>query len=163
MLIREGIRALRLRPLSASLGVSTGSFYHHFESFDAFLGDLCDYYSADQFRENMARGLKDAATPRDKLEQLSTLVLQQDLTRLSLAMRAWSKSDPRALKAVETLDRLLTEFLIGCFSDLGFAREQAEARAVIMLALGTTQMDISGPVRPEPALWRNILDLVCKP
>jgi len=48
MLRAEGIAGLKLASLTGRLGVSTGSFYHHFADFEDYLGAVAEYFSADR-------------------------------------------------------------------------------------------------------------------
>ena len=50
LLIEGGIDAVKLSRLTCALGVSTGSFYHHFGSFDDYLTALAEFYGAEQAR-----------------------------------------------------------------------------------------------------------------
>ncbi|MFK7914108.1 MAG: TetR/AcrR family transcriptional regulator, partial [Pseudomonadales bacterium] len=51
LLIKGGINAVKLRALTQQLGVSSGSFYHHFKNFDVYLTALADYYGTEQAQQ----------------------------------------------------------------------------------------------------------------
>lgn len=134
-LLREsGLRALRLHNLAKALNISTGSFYHHFESFDAFLGQLCVYYSGEQLERNLADIRAQGAAPMEQLRSASTMATARNLRKLALAMRAWAQSDQRARKAVRAVDKKLTAFFAECLEGMGFASEDAIARAYLLIA-----------------------------
>ena len=48
LLRRGGVKAVKLGALTAELGLTTGSFYHHFDSMASFLDELARFYGADQ-------------------------------------------------------------------------------------------------------------------
>ncbi len=134
-LLREsGLRALRLHNLTKTLNISTGSFYHHFESFDAFLGQLCAYYSGEQLDQNLADIRAQGTAPMEQLRSASTIATARNLRKLALAMRAWAQSDQRARKAVRAVDRKLMAFFAQCLEGMGFTPEDAVARAYLLIA-----------------------------
>ena len=152
---------LKLHALAASLGISTGSFYHHFSHFDAYLVALAKYYSGEQLAANIATVLREAHTPYDRIVRASQLARDTALPELIAAMRAWARRDGRVAPEVAVLEQGLMDFLAECFVGLGFTREQAAARAFVMLS-------VAGGEVPPPDLGdkgrfgRVIIDLVCE-
>ena len=137
----DGLRALKLRPLAASLGISTGSFYHHFADFEDYLGQLADYFSGEQLMSNLERVKAEAPTPIRRILLASDLALSQDLPRLAMAMRAWARSDERARASVKTVDDVLTTFFADCLEGMGHPPQMALARAYLMVASATADME----------------------
>ncbi len=82
------------------MNVSTGSFYHHFSDFDAYQGRLADYYAGEHLASILGTIMK-AERTRRRIRLLAEIVRRRGLFRLSIAMRAWAESDPRAQAAVE--------------------------------------------------------------
>jgi AcrR family transcriptional regulator len=158
----KGIRALRLRPLAASLSISTGSFYHHFNSFDEYLGQLARFYCDEHLMANLSVVTREARTPRQKIERLVAMAHHQGLDRMGLAMRAWGRSDPRAQQAVAALDKTLLDYLTTCFEDMGFEPLAAQARAVLLLSVGTTDMIHSLAGHLAPDLIEPVIDTLCQ-
>jgi AcrR family transcriptional regulator len=135
VLLRQGgVRAVKLRALTRKLGVTTGSFYHHFEDMPAYLDALAEHYGEAQPTEGLARlaGLP----PRERLAGLVTMARAQDMQRLDAAMRGWAADDPRAAIAVRAADKRLFLFIEAAFRELGFPRAEAQARAYLMFAAG---------------------------
>ena len=163
-LLREaGLRALRLRALTQALNISTGSFYHHFRDFDAFLGQLADYYAGEQLSQNLAAIRTRATSPFERIRQASELALSEDLPRLALAMRAWAHSDPRALAAVRTVDATLMAFFTECLEAMGFSREDAAARGYLLIASGTSDVETPAILGHGRALRDRMLTTLCTP
>jgi len=157
----SGVSGLKLRALAGSLGISTGSFYHHFSDFDAYLVALAKYYSGEQLAASIATVLREADTPYDRIVRASLLAHDLKLPELMVAMRAWARRDARVAPEVAILERGLMDFLGSCFVGLGFTREQAVARAFVMLSVAT------GEVAPPDLgdrgrFGRVIIDLVCE-
>ena len=160
LLRTSGVSGLKLRAVASSLGISTGSFYHHFSDFDAYLVALAKYYSGEQLAANIATVLREAHTPYDRIVRASQVARDTALPELIAAMRAWARRDERVAPEVAILEQGLMDFLAECFVGLGFTQEQAVARAFVMLS-------VAGGEVPPPDLGDKhrfggvIIDLVC--
>lgn len=140
LLRRGGLRALKLRPLADELGVSTGSFYHHFADFDAYQGRLAGYFAEAQVTELIEAIARAEADPVGRIRLLAQLVRRRGLSRLSIAMRAWAESDARARAAVERHDDLMLGFLTDCLVAAGFSRHDAGVRGYALMTLGLSKV-----------------------
>lgn len=88
LLRRGGLRSLKLRPLAEELGVSTGSFYHHFADFDAYQGRLAGYFAEQQIGAVIAAIERAESEPVARIRLLAQTVRRRGMSRLSIAMRA---------------------------------------------------------------------------
>lgn len=135
-LLREGgVPAVRLAPLAERLGVTTGSFYHHFRDVSAYLDALADHFGA----ANVARvlgALEAVRTPQDRLRVMWELAQERDVLRLDSAMRVWATTSERARAAVTALDEGLLEVIREAFVDLGFSPDEARVRALMAFSAG---------------------------
>jgi AcrR family transcriptional regulator len=148
LLISGGLRAVTLAALTRDLGVTSGSFYHHFTDFRHYLDALADHYSEANV-ERIEQAWDAHAAPAERLRQLHALREQWDVARLDSAMRVWATSDERARSAVARLDDKLIEAIRGAFSELGFSYEQARIRALLAYSAGVGQPFLFG--RPSSA------------
>jgi AcrR family transcriptional regulator len=148
LLICGGLRAVSLGALTRGLGVTSGSFYHHFTDFRHYLDALADYYSEENV-ERIEQAWDAHAAPAERLRQLHALREQWDVARLDSAMRVWATSDERARAAVARLDDKLIEMIRAAFSELGFSYEQARIRALLAFSAGVGQPFLFG--RPSSA------------
>jgi AcrR family transcriptional regulator len=157
----SGVVGLKLHALAASLGISTGSFYHHFSDFDAYLVALAKYYSGEQLAANIATVMREATTPHERIVRASQLARETALPELIAAMRAWARRDERVAPEVAVLEQGLIDFLAECFVGLGFTREQSLARAFVMLSVAGGE--VAPPDLGDKARFgRLIIDLVCE-
>ncbi|HEX4199281.1 MAG TPA: TetR/AcrR family transcriptional regulator [Caulobacteraceae bacterium] len=163
-LLKEGgLRALKLRPLADALGVSTGSFYHHFVDFPAYQAALADYFSGDQIRRVLAEA-DEGADPLGRIERLVGIVVREGLSQLGLAMRAWAESDVRARAAVQGQDAAVLAFLTENLRGLGFAETEARVRAYALVAVAVGLGVMHGANGLSPAeLKHGLFDLLCAP
>jgi len=161
LLRRGGLRALKLRPLADELRVSTGSFYHHFTDFDAYQGQLATYF-ADQQINDMVEAIKRAERePIGRIRLLAQIVRRRGMSRLSIAMRAWAESDPRARAAVERHDDIVMGFLTECLEATGFARGEAMTRGYALMSLGLSK--IHAPDLDLERLMDDLIGILCFP
>lgn len=159
LLRRGGLRALKLRPLADELGVSTGSFYHHFRDFDAYQGQLAAHWAEGQVTDLIEAIARAEPDPVGRIRRLAQVVRRRGLSRLSIAMRAWSDSDQRAAQAVERHDALMLGFLTDCVEANGIARADAAVRAYALMTLGLAK--VHSPHLSPPMLMEELIALLC--
>lgn len=161
LLRRGGLRALKLRPLADELGVSTGSFYHHFADFDAYQGRLADYWAGAQVTDLLDALTRSEPDPVGRIRLLAQLVRRRGLSRLSIAMRAWAESDTRARTAVERHDGLMLGFLTDCLQAAGFSRHDAGVRSYALMTLGLSK--VHAPHLSMPQLMEDLIAILAVP
>lgn len=113
VLAAEGVPALTIDRLTASLGLSKGSYYHHFRGTGGFRTALLEYFEA-QFTARLIDTVEQDpdAPAAAKLSRLLELVLADpDSAELEIAVRAWALQDPEARATQERIDSRRTEYL----------------------------------------------------
>ncbi len=161
LLRRGGLRALKLRPLSAELRVSTGSFYHHFIDFADYQGRLADYFAGAQIAELIDAIGRAEAEPIARIRLLAQVVRRRGMSRLSIAMRAWAESDAYAQAAVERHDEQVLGFLTHCLQGAGFGRHDAMVRGYALMTLGLSK--VHAPELDRATLMEEMIALLCHP
>lgn len=143
ILREQGIGGVKLRPLLDRLGVTTGSFYHHFKDMGEYLDALADHYGGENVERVLAatEGLSGGA----RLAEMNRLADEWNIAPLDRAMRIWATSSDRAATAVRRLDHTLLETMSDAFAELGFDEEQARARALLAFAAGAGQTLVHSP------------------
>ena len=154
-----GVRAVKLSALTRTLGVTTGSFYHHFADMSAYLDALAEHWGETQPAE-VPPTISDGP-PLARLTALEALHRTNDMEPLDRAMRAWASDEPRAAAAVREADARLLRFLERAFADLGFEREDARARALLMFSAGAA--NIYAPWRIDGTGRRRMLAVLTAP
>lgn len=141
LLRKHGISAVKLAALTAELGVSTGSFYHHFTDFEQYLGALADHYSVERVERLLDQArTADDGRPLSRLEQLARLSLRDGTFELDRAMRIWGTMDRRAATAMRRAETLVLAFVGEVFEGLGFTRSEAALRARILLSINVSPL-----------------------
>jgi AcrR family transcriptional regulator len=161
LLRRGGLRALKLRPLAGELRVSTGSFYHHFTDFDDYQGRLAHYFAGAQIAELIDAIGRADADPISRIRLLAQTVRRRGMSRLSIAMRAWAESDPRARDAVERHDTQVLDFLVACLQANRLDRHDAMVRAYALMTLGLSK--VHAPELDRTTLMEEMIALLCHP
>ena len=126
---RQGGAKLRIRDLVQRLGVSTGSFYWHFRDRDDFVTSLVDYWGREftsRVAEHVAKIEGDA---RHRLLALMEFLLEQDLARYDVALRAWAAQEPVVARRVRRVDRQRFRVVRSLFEEMGFSGKELEMRS----------------------------------
>jgi AcrR family transcriptional regulator len=140
ILREQGIAGVKLAALTARLGVSTGSFYHHFSDFEDYLGAVARHFSADRVRRVLEQTMVGNPDPITRIQRLAKLSLQERTFELDHAMRIWATMDPRAAATVSESESLVLPFLTQAFRDLGFETGEADVRARILLSVNVAPL-----------------------
>jgi AcrR family transcriptional regulator len=151
LLARDGRNGLRIGTLCTAVGVTSGSFYHHFGSWEGFVAALLEHWE----REEVGRLVEMVnATSDDPLERV-TLLKHLALTiphEAETAIRAWATVDATVGAAQRAVDRgrvsALADVLAPVVPDEG-ARERLAALGIAVLAghqqiAGVVDVDLSG-------------------
>ncbi len=156
LLRRGGIGAVKLQALTAELGLTTGSFYHHFTGTADYLDDLARYYGSEQVQRNIEAITSD--DPRVRLHRLAAFSRDERMAPLDAAMRDWAGSNPLAAEAVGQADAVLLGYVAQAFQDLGFDRDDARLRALLLFSTGVAR--VQPPWRPAVRSMDDILAIL---
>ena len=148
-----GIGAVKLQALTTALGLTTGSFYHHFAGIADYLDALARYYGSDQVHQHIDRIADD--DPKVRLRRLGAVARDERMGPLDSAMRAWAAGNEVAADAVHQADELLLRYLEQAFRDLGFDRREAQLRALLLFSVGVAR--VQPPWRPAVRSIDDIL------
>ncbi|MBW0104631.1 TetR/AcrR family transcriptional regulator [Pseudonocardia sp. KRD291] len=154
ILARDGAAGLKIGPLCRALGVTSGSFYHHFGSWAGFVRALLQHWEAEQTSRvvEMARATADPVERMEVLKRL-TVELPHDS---EAAIRAWSAMDTevgRSQRRVDAQRRMAVEqVIVGVVPD----RDVAARLAVLGLSILAGFQQTCSP--RDPALLRALFD-----
>jgi AcrR family transcriptional regulator len=102
LLARDGRSGLRLATLCRDVGVTSGSFYHHFGGWDAFVDALLEHWETVDTRR-LAELAAREPDPEGRLDVLKHLALTFP-HEAETAIRAWAHGDPRVAAVQERVD-----------------------------------------------------------
>lgn len=132
-LVSSGIGGVSVEKLATQLGITRGSFYHHFSDRESLLQAMLSYWAQRwtyEVRERIAAlGLDPATT----LLALSRAIREYGASYYDAPFRAWALHDPLARKMVRKVDQARLQFIQSQFEALGFTGLDAENRARLFL------------------------------
>lgn len=164
-LAEGGAPGVTIDKLSARVGLSKGSFYHHFTGMPGFISALMAHFEAEhttRFIEAVEG--EAAASPRAKLEKLIAMVLREQPAAgtpdVEVAIRAWAQQDPVVRAAQQRVDRIrigyLRDLWLALSGDAGEASRMG--RLLYLILIGASHV-----IPPLPANeLRRLYDLVLR-
>ena len=136
-----GSEALTIAVLCERLGITKGSFYHHFGGMPGFVTQLLDYWEREH-SERLIMISKAQPDPTLRIHNLTEIGV--GLPHASeAAIRAWARSSPEVAEVTERVDRRRERHLIDAISALGIDRAQARvlARIALNVLVGVQQRE----------------------
>ncbi|WP_233223284.1 TetR/AcrR family transcriptional regulator [Amycolatopsis sp. CA-128772] len=132
LLAEQGAPAVTIERLTERLGLSKGSFYHHFKGITGYRAALLEHFEA----ERTTRFVEQAeAAGDDRLGALLKLVLAPGSgLALEIAVRAWALQDGGARAVQERVDRTRVAYLAEISGDAGLAQ------ALYLVVVGAGQV-----------------------
>lgn len=158
---KGGVAAVRVERLAGDVGVTKGSFYHHFRDRGALLEALLDYWSremtdAEFARLETLRGGDAKVALRTRLLALAEDVLEKGMGRYDPAIRAWGRHDRKVAAAVAQVDRRRVKALAGFFEEGGFSAAEARIRARTFYTFLLGEPQVRAPVREAGELNKMV-------
>lgn len=132
---RLGTPGLGIDKLAGELGVSKGSFYWHFENYNAFLQALAESWAAvdtDQVRDALGAF---TGTPRERLRFMITYIIENDSRKLDLQFRNLAISYPSVQEIVQRVDQTRHAVVQQLFKELGFTGDALKVRVHCFVAV----------------------------
>ncbi|MFD1934351.1 MULTISPECIES: TetR/AcrR family transcriptional regulator [Nonomuraea] len=147
---QDGAPALTIERLCAELGLTKGSFYHHFKGMSGFKTDLLEHFEAEHTSRYIAGAEVGGEPASARLHRLMNLILEDKGGNhdLEIAMRAWALQDPEVHALQRRVDRLRVDYLRSLWRELGGPEAEVEpmAHLLYLVLVGAQQV-----VPPVPA------------
>lgn len=128
-----GTSGLTIDQMAKELGVTKGSFYHHFTKMRDFEERLVEYW-ANQYLQTPER-LPD--TPDQRLALLDTIMDEvfSQITGPEIAIRTWAQRDEFVYKFVNRVDEARRNFVLSVFESFCDSEYQAQLMADMFFTL----------------------------
>lgn len=140
-----GLPALRIGRLCAAVGVTSGSFYHHFGNWDGFVAALLEHWAIEEVDRIVAL-VAGRPDPFERVELLKRLALTLP-HEAETAIRRWAGTDPVVAAAQARVDdgrrAALREILAPVVPDA--ARRATLAEVGMSILVGHQQLHGGGP------------------
>jgi len=147
---------VRVERLADGVGVTKGSFYHHFRDRGALLEALLDYWSREMTDAEFARLETLRGGLAQRLLALAEDVLEKGMGRYDPAIRAWARHDRKVAAAVAQVDRRRVKALAGFFEEGGFSTAEARIRARTFYTFLLGEPQVRAPARDAGELEKMV-------
>lgn len=148
VLKEAGAGALTIDRLSRRLGVTKGSFYHHFASREAFSEALLASWE-EQLTHRLIAASSTGCSFSERDLTLTRLGEELFDPELEVAIRAWALRDPAVMRVQERVDRQRIGYLEELFSLATDHAGSAAALAVIRYAFYVGAQQIRPSLSPQ--------------
>ncbi len=133
LLCEGGIHALRVEPLAARLGVTKGSFYHHFDNRRAL--HMAMLASWEERGTTQIITMVEAAEtdPASQLRELAaqTFAHHGPADPIETAIRSWAATDNEVAEVVARVDQRRIDFVLQLAIAVGLDRDVALRRTLL--------------------------------
>lgn len=133
LLASDGVAGISIGRLATRLGVTRGSFYHHFRDREDLLRTMLEFWeeqSTISIRDEV-RALE--LDPKTTLLVLMKTIRNRGASAFDVSFRAWAVHDPMAREVVEETDQIRLDYIRSLFLGIGFEELDAENRARLFL------------------------------
>lgn len=156
-----GLPLLRIEAVAARLGLTKGSFYHHFVDLADYRRALLAHFEDRCTTRHIEANTRLTALPAvQRLDALIETVLADENAHVGLevVMRTWGTQDDDARDTIQRVDTLRLGYLRSVFSEcLDEAHADLAARTAYYLLLGSQQVVPPGAVDELREMWQNVL------
>jgi AcrR family transcriptional regulator len=128
VLVHDGIHAVTIERLASSLGVTRGSFYHHFQDRAELQQSLLEYWQSEATGRIAEQVGALQLDPRTTLLALSRAIRHSKAAQYDVAFRHWALHDELAMAVVRKTDDLRLGFIRDQFAKAGYAGKDLENR-----------------------------------
>ena len=150
LLAEHGQRGLKIAPLCRRMGVTSGSFYHHFGSWAGFVDAMLAYWEAEQTQRLLALTWA-ADDPWERVAVMKNLAVTVP-HEAEAAIRAWGRVDPAVGRAQQRVDEARVEGLRAVIAGVGGDEETARRLSLMGVALLAGVQQIRAQVDREELL-----------
>lgn len=153
---KGGVGSVRVERLAGDVGITKGSFYHHFRDRGALLDAVIEYWSREMTDAEFERIQTLRGGLAARLVALAEDVLEKGMGRYDPAIRAWARGDRKVAAAVAQVDRRRIKALAGFFEEGGFTPAEARTRARTFYTFVLGEPQVRAPAREAGELEKMV-------
>ena len=133
LLTTVGLEGIKVVPLAARLGVTSGSFYWHFKNRRELHEALLDYWEMNTTDAAIEGARQFQGTPQARIAWLMEQIMVEGMARYDLPIWQWAQGDIGARAVFQRVLDKRFAFAKRLFSEAGFGEADSEARARMMV------------------------------
>jgi len=103
LLSSQGIDSLKIETICKELGLTKGSFYHHFNNYEDFLNELLEYWNETYTLHIVKEIEKHQDNVLKQIEIINEMMYSKDLN-IEVQFRILGMKDEKVQKYIETID-----------------------------------------------------------
>lgn len=146
LLEEAGAEALTIESLTNRLGVTKGSFYHHFANYQDFKERLLEFWE-EEGTLRIIQWAEQEASPPDKLARVMQASLHP--SRLDVALRAWALQDEQVRVHQQRIDQQRLAYLEALVFATRADRLYAQQMARVIYSIYVGSQHIIPPIVGE--------------
>ncbi|WP_027722486.1 TetR/AcrR family transcriptional regulator [Maridesulfovibrio zosterae] len=150
LLETESIQQLTISALCKKMGVTKGSFYHHFKNRVDFLDRMLDYW-VQVWTIDRVQELSSSASALERYKKMVEVSVDYPMN-VEISIRAWAQQDTLAQKYLQKVDNMRIECLRLIFEELCGNPERAAVLAKIDYAIFVGVRMVSPPIVGNEAM-----------
>ncbi|MFC5034882.1 TetR/AcrR family transcriptional regulator [Streptomyces sp. DSM 41987] len=164
LLAEQGAPAVTLDRLCERMGMSKGSFYHHFGSMPKYRRGLLSHFEAEHTTAIIDAVQALAELPaRERLGRLVVEAIKDTGPDLEIAMRAWAKQDPEAASVQGRVDATRIAYLRDLCHEAGHPQPEQMATLLYVMWIGAAHLMPPLPGAQLRGLYEAMLALLDRP
>ena len=169
VLIDQGIDNVRVDVLAGQLGVTRGSFYHHFRDREDLLRRLLQAWREGTTEQLTVRLEHASDDPDEQLTDVLSLPFRgraaERAARSELALRAWARSDAMAREFVDEADASRIAHIERVLRGFGFSAAESRHRGFLLYSYLIAESLINTARTPAQRRDRSafVKQLICRP
>ncbi|WTX00820.1 TetR/AcrR family transcriptional regulator (plasmid) [Streptomycetaceae bacterium NBC_01309] len=142
ILANSGARDMTLENLMEKMGLTKGSFYHHFKGMPAFKTALMQHYEEQLTAQYIEEAEAGAPPASEKLRRLLERVATESRDDPEAAIRSWALQDAEVAETQARVDRARLEYLESVWLEhSGDAREaRVMGQLLYVILVGSTHV-----------------------
>ena len=141
LLVSKSIDAVRVEALAKDLGITIGSFYHHFKDRNELLAGVLGKWH-ESTTAQVVRAYGDL-TLEQAMHDILSLPFHGETARraamVEFAIRAWARRDEMARQAVREVDEQRLAYYAGALQQAGFNKTEAANKAFLVYSFQISQ------------------------
>lgn len=144
VLREQGTNGIKVVPIAKRMGLTSGSFYWHFENVQDLLDSVLDYWERRLTDKIAEDALRFSGPAKDRILNLMIQVVTEGAAVPDHAVSAWAKSDAKAHLVYQRTIQKRFDFAKWMFEQAGFSEKESAARGRLMVTslMGESSNDL---------------------